>query len=471
MATPAAAASPASPPASDDTVDSVRRQHERDLQALRDEYTARVQGFAGEVLSHYVSGASWEAAFSDFFAEHCHKFASFSVDDSFELRMTDVHHSFLATLDTLLDSQLARLSISAERCLQLLQGSGSASDGAALSTVRHRLEEYADFLTFGSMMRQRHEARTAAALAANGSAGSGSAAGGSAADDARSPTGRPPLRHTRVLWDLENVGVPARLDAFDAVRALEDWLGSRGWWGRGVDGMIAAFFDPDAVASRVRKALDRAGVEQILASSKREDADRKLVSRLERELSLLPAGDETVVVLVTADTDFVAQLRRLKARGGPAVLLTTAPDGSDSRKALDLAATEVHAWVSVLAGAAAAPPAAAASPEPLGCEPSVVEAGEPPASRTSRSFVRGARYEGHCEFWNARGGWGRLCVHGPPGGKIFVHNTALRDGFARRKGMQMKGVRVTFSAGSNAKGPMALEVDLVTSASAPAADM
>jgi hypothetical protein len=82
-----------------------------------------------------------------------------------------------------------------------------------------------------------------------------------------------------VPWDIENVSIPSGIDTVEAVRALERWLETRGLWGAGVVGLITAFFNPDSVKTRMRDALNRANVEQVLASSKREDADRKLNAR------------------------------------------------------------------------------------------------------------------------------------------------------------------------------------------------
>ena len=104
-------------------VDAVREQHEADLLTLKREYASKLESFAGEILDHYLSGESWETAFAAFFAEHCHKFAQFSPDDGFELRMTEVHNAFLQMMDGLLDAQLVRLELSADRCLELLSGS------------------------------------------------------------------------------------------------------------------------------------------------------------------------------------------------------------------------------------------------------------------------------------------------------------------------------------------------------------
>ena len=192
------------------------------------------------------------------------------------------------------------------------------------------------------------------------------------------------MRHTRVLWDFENVGVPSGIDPFEAVCALERWLEARGLWGAGIDSSITAFFEPDSVGRPLRKALDRAGVEQVLASSKREDADRKLNARLERDLALLPSGAATAAVFITSDTDFIPQLRRLKQRGGPTVLLTTAPHGSQHYSALALAATETHSWQAIVRSSSSGGQTVAAASK------SVVDGGGAPGSSAAGSSDAGS---------------------------------------------------------------------------------
>ena len=192
------------------------------------------------------------------------------------------------------------------------------------------------------------EKAAAEKAAAEKAAAEKAAADKASADEKKEEAAATAVRHTRVLWDFENVGVPSGIDPFEAVCALERWLETRGLWGAGIDSSITAFFNPDSVGERVRKALDRAGVEQVLASSKREDADRKLNARLERDLALLPTGAATAAVFITSDTDFIPQLRRLKQRGGSTVLLTTALHGSQHYSALALAATETHPWEAIV---------------------------------------------------------------------------------------------------------------------------
>ena len=70
-------------------------------------------------------------------------------------------------------------------------------------------------------------------------------------------------RHTRVIWDIENVSVPRGLAAFDCVRAIETWLEERGLWGGAVDGLVSCFYNPDNFPRQHRDGLDHAGVEQV----------------------------------------------------------------------------------------------------------------------------------------------------------------------------------------------------------------
>ena len=497
----------ASGPANASEPEAVRLQHEKELKQLRDTFTARLEGFAGEVLDSYLAGHDWESAFASFFAEHCYVFARFSAAaGDFELRMTAIHEQFLVTLDGLLDVQLARLDLSAERAARLLNGGSGGNDcgvcSKALVDARRRLDRLSDFVTFGEMMRERHEQRLAAVAAASTSR-------------AASSTSETAVRHTRVLWDFENVGVPSGIDPFEAVCALERWLEARGLWGAGIDSSITAFFEPDSVGRPLRKALDRAGVEQVLASSKREDADRKLNARLERDLALLPSGAATAAVFITSDTDFIPQLRRLKQRGGPTVLLTTAPHGSQHYSALALAATETHSWQAIVRSSSSGGQTVAAASKSVGSI-AVVDGGGAPGSSAAGSsdagsvggagfgaaladsasgsakdkaasvaaadasvptkapgissspppssqYQAGVRYEAKCTYWDGRGGWGRLAVQ--DGGTLFVHNTALRAGCGHGKRRSLRrGDLVSCAVGSNTKGPLAIDVELVARA-------
>ena len=54
------------------------------------------------------------------------------------------------------------------------------------------------------------------------------------------------------------------------------------------------------------------------------------------------------------------------------------------------------------------------------------------------------------------------------GVRIFVHNTALRsNGSGGKRRSLLRGTTVTFEVGSNAKGPMAVDVEVVAVPAAP----
>ena len=63
-------------------------------------------------------------------------------------------------------------------------------------------------------------------------------------------------RHTRVVWDLENVRVPAN-QTFQLVLSLERWLTAQQLWGSNVDGLITCFYNPQTMPKTVSEALDR----------------------------------------------------------------------------------------------------------------------------------------------------------------------------------------------------------------------
>jgi hypothetical protein len=195
-------------------------------------------------------------------------------------------------------------------------------------------------------------------------------------------------RHTRVYWDIENVSIPSGINTEEAVRALERWLETRGLWGAGVVGLITAFFNPDSVGTKMRDALNRANVTQVYAGSKREDADRRLVAQLWRDLELLPIGAATAVVFITADMVFIEQLRRVKERGGPTVLLTTAPHGSAHYIALANSATETHSWRDIVCTA----PAETAAAEKAAAEEAAAKKAKMPAKneKQQKEWKKGA---------------------------------------------------------------------------------
>ena len=158
------------------------------------------------------------------------------------------------------------------------------------------------------------------------------------------------IAHTRVLWDIENVGCPRgeSLDGLGVVTRLTEWLRAREppLWGTGIDGCVTVFFcrGKSTVSAELERQLDKAAVEQVLVSDKREDADRKIVARLERDADNLLArdgGGGCAFVFITSDQDFRHQFQTGSRKGARVVVLHRAPSGSAHERALALHADEV----------------------------------------------------------------------------------------------------------------------------------
>lgn len=178
------------------------------------------------VLSHrrsFLDGADWEAAFTSFFRRNSSIFADFDEQRGFDLSMTEVHNTFLTTLDALIDKQLARIDLPIDKCASLILTDSSSQGSAALHAVRSKLQRYMDFIAFGKMMRSRHESLESSRAA--------DVLEGGQQIETRAPplerslevegehggkhAGSVRARYTRVLWDIENVQIPSGVDALD----------------------------------------------------------------------------------------------------------------------------------------------------------------------------------------------------------------------------------------------------------------
>ena len=96
--------------------------------------------------------------------------------------------------------------------------------------------------------------------------------------------------------------------------------------------------------------FDRAGVEQVFCSRKVEDADRKIVTRLQQESEVLPP-ERTAFVVISSDLDFNTHCGFLTARGFTVVVL----HGSQSQgvsathgQSLALNASATFVWDSIV---------------------------------------------------------------------------------------------------------------------------
>lgn len=193
----------------------------------------------------------------------------------------------------------------------------------ALSAVLDILNEFEDFLAFGNMMRLKYELIYLSP---------------------QNNLDRQGARRTRVLWDLENLPVPRGRDPFAFVRGVTAWLEGRGLAGPGVDARFTAFHCPRkrTISDQAARQLDRAAVEQVLVSDKREDADRKLGIRINQEMQVLPPG-RTAFVVLTSDTDFRHHFQLL-LNGGYQVFVIHGARDAQCAATLALHATEALCW-------------------------------------------------------------------------------------------------------------------------------
>jgi hypothetical protein len=128
----------------------------------------------------------------------------------------------------------------------------------------------------------------------------------------------------RVLWDIENIPpskASKRLPTYDIVQNILNYLkanqiipsnqstDSTTGVRSSCDVNVTVFYSPEkrTLSAKDTKSLDRASVEQIFVTSKREDADRKLITRISREMVVLPP-ESTKFVVISSDLDFVSHV-------------------------------------------------------------------------------------------------------------------------------------------------------------------
>ena len=299
----------------------------------------------------------------------------------------------------------------------------------------------------------------------------------------------------RILWDIENVPIPHRMNAFNVASAILSYCeGKYCEQGAQVDTLMTCFHCPEkrTLPRRVIRDLDRASIEQVLVSSKREDADRKIVSRIQREMGVLESG--AIFVLISSDNDFVSSYQSLKGGGFVCHNIHNAPS-ADLVRALSLYCESCVSLVEVLASAdegagldveddAEAEVKGAGDgdgdeDEDVGKDyesGGVREHGDvgddvgkrqSPGNRKNRKkktkkktnrflFVEANRYSGYCCYWNSRKGFGFIKVDTDGAGKVFVHNLALPS--ASKFRFLNVGERVEMSVRCGEKGPFAENV-------------
>ena len=293
-----------------------------------------------------------------------------------------------------------------------------------LSDVFHK---YANFFSFGSMMSEKyeelylkeHSSKEFQQSEINYSSQKGNSlvivndpmkAIVSKEENALIIHDNEPQRHVRVLWDIENVQVPKNHRALTLIANLQKFLADQTpiLFGPGIDVRITAFFNPSSnrVPSHVVDELDRAAVELVWVSKKREDADRKIGGdvvctltcdvlyttngflflvvnpgiRIHQEMQVLKPPERVSFMLISSDNDFRHHIQLLTNTGYEAIVVHNAQEikvdgktistNNSWQQALELHATKAFHWKEIVdykgTGGIAPPPPLAVMPESEG---------------------------------------------------------------------------------------------------------
>jgi len=257
----------------------------------------------------------------------------------FDVSLFVAHVDYVRLLEDRVKGLLSQIGVSQESFVNALNR-GDEND-AVVCALKEFLVRYQSFDSFAEMMEDKFQK-----LYAHGGAGMLQ----NSKQQSLPPTPSAlPKRYCRVLWDVENVPVPKRLGGLKTVQGLSAFLRAQGLTGVGIDCRITAFFAQGRLSKGVVQALDKAAVELVLASTKREDADRKLVSRIAQEMAILPPSS-SVFIIISSDADFRTHLQQLSNGGFKAIVIHSAPE-SDSAwtESLRLHASGSFRWLEILA--------------------------------------------------------------------------------------------------------------------------
>eukprot|EP01041_Mallomonas_annulata_P010087 gene10087-21022_t len=361
-----------------------------------------LEKFSPYIIEAYLRGDDWKQSLEDFFRLQSPKFQGFRerreehsssnnrqpsrthhafFGSGYDPQMQAVHNEFLLTLEEVLESQLKLIDVSVSHFLNATR-LGLEDCDAVPDSLLKELNRYSDFFSFGEMMEDRFIAlypdynnvnnninnnndnninnnnipgATTGTVTVNGvdaitnsSLDSSTTVTVGITPPHTSTTAATVVNNVRVLWDIENVGVSHHLGGLETVRRLMAFLRGLGLSGEGVDCRISAFFNPAGVA--VRKAvvadLDRAAVEMVWVSGKREDADRKLGNRILQEMQVLVPSLATFIV-ITSDQDFRHHFQLLTGRGYRVIVIHKAANSKWS-EALGMHCSQAFHWDEIL---------------------------------------------------------------------------------------------------------------------------
>ena len=334
-----------------------------------------------------------------------------------------VHREYCSTLEALLSRRLEEIGSSFGRFEDVFES--SLEEGKeGVEGVEEALRRAGDFEEFAGVMKGMYDEFYGV--------------GEGASEEAKGNEGDQSY-HLRILWDIENVPIPRNISGFSFASNLISYCEEMFRGRAGADTLCTAFHCPSkrTFTEADGRGMDRAQVEQVVVQVKREDADRKMVARLQRESRVLPAG-RTCFVVVTSDLDFVSSMKGL-GEGGYTVGCLHRAEGYEQAKALGGYADWAQ-HLSVVEGR-------------CGEE----EGGEGVGGKKRnvvKTVVKKGRYTGTVQFWGT-GGWGFIKVS-KGGGKVFCHNLALPPASHHR--FLVVGEECEFDVIETEKGPRAENV-------------
>jgi acetolactate synthase regulatory subunit len=171
------------------------------------------------------------------------------------------------------------------------------------------------------------------------------------------PSAHQLTKHVRVLWDIENIPISKKQGGLTVVSKLQQFFASQGLHGPGIDYRITAFFNPEKskIRAKVIRELDRANVELVWVSKKREDADRKLTTRIYQDLEILTDPSHTTFIIISSDQDFRHVLTMLTQRGYQTIVIHNASPSSSNEKSLEMPAILSVRWLDIINATASTP--------------------------------------------------------------------------------------------------------------------
>ena len=313
-----------------------------------------------ELLSAYYVEANlrhtYDAVFADFLRLNSPKFDSFRRNRNqilvsgrgYDVSIFQCHVEYVRTLERTVKSLLDKIGATQERFVSAI----SKCEDAPIKSLMWTLTRYQDFDSFAEMMED-HCNSTYIRGAPAGDHREIAAPSSSSSSPSSSPHTQAQntvRKSVRVLWDLENVPCSKKMGGMRTVTALQGFLRSLSLVGPGIDARTTAFFGMGKINKSVIAELDKAAVELVWVSAKREDADRKLGTRIMQEMAVLPPA-QTTIVIISSDQDFRSYVQQLTNSGFSAIVIHDVPEHGNTatwRNALCMHASQSFKWSKII---------------------------------------------------------------------------------------------------------------------------